>query len=520
MSDYVLCIDDEPAVLNQLSALLARRLGSACRIECAESADEALALIDELHAAGDHVQLVICDQVMPGMKGDRFLEAVHRRWPEIMKILLTGEAGLESAIYAINNAGLNRYIEKPWQAEDLLLEVEKLLTQYRLRREMALYNERLERKSRELHSLHRVGIDLAASEDLELVASLVAEAAHRLAGGDVAVLAQLGTETRWSGAAQSPLFPGVRQALESLLVQYRAEPRDDVSEVPGLGRAVSIRHGGTFYGWIFVPEALGLAADTSDLLKILAMQAGASLHRIELIAARVESERLSAIGRMLSSIVHDFRNPMTLIKGYGSMVGDSTLSDERRAQYASLIVEEADRMSAMIEELLDYTRGRRTPLHPARIPVPELVNHLRRWIAGELEQRGLTLETRLDYAGPLVIDIDRMKRALLNIANNAMESMDRGGVLTVESRCNDTHIELALADTGRGIPADMQAKVFEPFFTHGKRGGLGLGMTIMRRIVEEHGGEVHLQSAPGAGTRLTLRFPTTPPPPPASSAPA
>ena len=508
MSDYVLCVDDETSVLNQLSALLARRLGDTCRIECAQSADEALALIAELHAAGDHVLLVICDQVMPGMKGDRFLEAVHQRWPEIMKILLTGEAGLESAIYAINNAGLNRYIEKPWQAEDLLLEVEKLLTQYRLRREMAQYHERLERKSRELHGLHQIGIDLAFSEDVEHVVLLVSEAAARLVDSrEVAVLAQLGADTRWSSLASAPVFPGVRQALEARLTQCRTEAHEDMSEVPGLGRAVAIRHGGTSYGWIFVPDTLRLPPDTADLLKILATQAGASLHRLELLTARVESERLSAIGRMISSIVHDFRNPMTLIKGYGSMVGDPSLANDRRAQYASLIVEEADRMSAMIEELLDYSRGRRTPLHPARIPVPELVNHLRRWIAGELEQRGLTLETRLDYDGPLVIDIDRMKRALLNIANNAMESMDRGGVLTVECRATDGGVELALADTGRGIPLDMQAKVFEPFFTHGKRTGLGLGMTIMRRIVEEHGGEVLLSSTPGQGTRLTLRFP-------------
>jgi len=510
MTSYILCVDDETAVLSQLSALLSRRLAETCRIECAQSADEALALIAELHAAGDRVELVICDQVMPGMKGDRFLEAVHQRWPEIMKILLTGEAGLESAIYAINHAGLNRYIEKPWQSEDLILEVEKLRTQYRLRADMALYNERLERKSRDLHGLHRIGIDLAFAEDVGRVVALVGEAAAELLGSDeVIVLAQLGADTRWAGAPHSPVFPGVKQALEARLAECRTTPAEDVSDVPGLGRAVAIRHGETFYGWIFVPEALSVAPDTVDLFKILAMQAGASFHRIELLAARVESERLSAIGKMISSIVHDFRNPMTLIKGYGSMVGDPSLTDERRGQYANLIVEEADRMSAMIEELLDYSRGRRTPLKPARIAVPDLVNHLRRWIAGELQERGITLETRLDYDGPLVIDIDRMKRALLNIANNAMESMDKGGTLTVESRTVDGRVELALADTGRGIPPEVVAKVFEPFFSHGKRTGLGLGMTITRRIVEEHGGEVHLQSVVGKGTRLTLYFPAT-----------
>ena len=90
--DFIVCVDDEQAVLNQLSAHLTRRFGATHLVECAESAEEALALIPELQASGE-VQLVICDQVMPGMKGDRCLEIVSRQWPEIMKVLLTGQAG-------------------------------------------------------------------------------------------------------------------------------------------------------------------------------------------------------------------------------------------------------------------------------------------------------------------------------------------------------------------------------------------------------------------------------------------
>jgi two-component system chemotaxis response regulator CheY len=474
MTDYILCVDDEQAVLNQLSALLGRRLGEEYRIECAESADEALSLIAELHDGGDQVQLVICDQVMPGTKGDRLLETIHTRWPEIMKILLTGEAGLDSAIYAINHAGLHRYIEKPWHPEDLLLAVQNLLTQYRLRRDMTAYHARLERRSEELHGLHEVALQLASAEDPDQVLSLVRQEARRLVAG-CEVVAERGARLVLSGC-----------------------------------RSIAVSHGDTMYGWLLAPEASDPASD--DLLAILAHQAAARLHSFELLAARVEHERLSAIGRMLSSIIHDFRNPMTLIKGYGSMVGDPGLVTERRAQYAALIVEEADRMSAMIEELLDYSRGRRTPLHRAHIPVPDLVEHLRRWIAGELDERGITLATQLEYAGPVLVDIDRMKRALLNIASNAMESMDKGGTLTFASRSKDGAVELTLTDTGRGIPPELQEKVFEPFFSHGKRSGLGLGMTITRKIVEEHGGEVRLHSVPGQGTRLTLRFPDNPAP--------
>src|SRR6185369_1638436 len=98
------------------------------------------------------------------------------------KILLTGEAGLDSAIYAINYSGLHRYIEKPWQAEDLLLAAQNLLTQSHLRREARLYNARIERKNRQLHSLHQVGIELAATEEAPAILAIACEAACRLLG--------------------------------------------------------------------------------------------------------------------------------------------------------------------------------------------------------------------------------------------------------------------------------------------------------------------------------------------------
>jgi signal transduction histidine kinase len=514
MMDYIICIDDEQAVLNQLSDQLSRSLGANYRIECAQSGEEALELIDELHQAGDSVHLVICDQMMPGMKGDRFLEAVNKRWPEVMKILLTGEAGLESAIYAINYSGLHRYIEKPWQAEDLLLAAQNLLTQFHLRREARQYNARIERKNRQLASLHQVGIELAATEEIAAILAIVCEASCRLLGqAQAAAVALVGRAAapHWHGLPCDGVDAGLQAAADKALIDRRVESGAATPAVPFRGRTVPLRHGDSFYGWLLLGDGGERSPETADVLAILAGLAAASLHNIEMSTGRLETERLSTIGRMLSSIVHDFRNPMTLVKGYGSMLADPSLSGDRRAQYSNLIVQEADRITAMIEELLDYTRGRRTALHPARITVPVLVEQLRIWLGDELRQRGLRFETKLDYDGPLVIDIDRIKRALLNVATNAMDAMESEGTLTVESVLKDDSVELALCDTGRGIPEELQARVFEPFFTHGKRHGLGLGMTITRKIVEEHGGEVKLSSAPGRGTRLTFRFPSNPP---------
>src|SRR5262249_23011986 len=93
----------------------------------------------EITGSGGLVELIISDQVMPGMKGDRFLEEIHRRLPDAIKVLLTGQAGLDSAIHAINFGGLNRYIEKPWNMSNLKSDIEDLINKFR----QNLENQRL-----------------------------------------------------------------------------------------------------------------------------------------------------------------------------------------------------------------------------------------------------------------------------------------------------------------------------------------------------------------------------------------
>jgi signal transduction histidine kinase len=507
----ILCVDDEQAVLNQLSAHLTRRFGASHVIECAESAEEALGLIDELEEAGDEVQLVICDQVMPGMKGDKFLESVNRTRPHVMKILLTGQAGLDAAVSALNQAALNRYIEKPWEPEDLELTVGSLITQYRLRKDLGLQNERLERRSRALGSLHQVGLTLGATEDPARVLDSVVEAARSLARAKaVAAVAQTSPRRppRWAGLIAGPLAPDAWKVIEASLARWRSKGLAGGPEgVPEGVRVVPMQRAEALYGWLLLVEAPEPDQDTQDLLSILASQAAAGLATIELLEERVESERLSTIGRMIGTIVHDFRNPMTALKGYAGMLEEFELPRERQREFARLIIEEADRMGLMIEEILEFTRGSPTPLRLTPTTVADLAGKLRRLMEVEFNGRGVAFSTDLAYPGEITVDVDRMTRAIVNIASNALDAMDSGGIFTFASRLADGRLELVFSDTGRGIPAELQERIFEPFFTHGKPRGIGLGMSITRKIVEEHGGEIRVASRPGAGTTFTVRLP-------------
>jgi len=150
--EHIICVDDEEGILTALRQQLGARFGDECQIEVAQSAKDALELVEELSREGEPLAVMIADQIMPGMKGVELLEEVHKRSPGTTKILLTGQAGLDAVVAAINKAGLNRYIPKPWDEPDLRLTVENLLKTFRLHRQNELLFEDLKRKNVELET--------------------------------------------------------------------------------------------------------------------------------------------------------------------------------------------------------------------------------------------------------------------------------------------------------------------------------------------------------------------------------
>ena len=139
---YILCIDDEAAILEALATQLADYFEPRYQIECAEGGLEALEVFDAIYAEHGRVALVVCDQLMPGMLGQYVLEQIHQRDARVMKVLLTGQAGLDAVTYAINHAGLHKYIEKPWDRCNLILSVENLLKQSQMAWELDLARKR------------------------------------------------------------------------------------------------------------------------------------------------------------------------------------------------------------------------------------------------------------------------------------------------------------------------------------------------------------------------------------------
>ncbi len=224
------------------------------------------------------------------------------------------------------------------------------------------------------------------------------------------------------------------------------------------------------------------------------------------------AERLAAVGQMVAMIVHDIRGPLTVVRSATEEIvseAGSLPADEIRA-LASGALDESERIMRMCSELLDATRA--TQDRSERVPceIDEWVEDVLATLAETAARQGIVIETRLDAGTRLGVDVERLRRALLNVIYNAFEAMPEGGVVRVETQREGGSVSLRIADSGPGIPESIREQLFEPFVTAGKVGGTGLGLAVVRKIVEDHGGSVSVEKAEGGGSLFELRLPIGP----------
>ncbi len=254
---------------------------------------------------------------------------------------------------------------------------------------------------------------------------------------------------------------------------------------------------------------VGLGQDGVKILSVVAGQLAASVAARRRREEEEKNQRLVSIGQMLSGVLHDFKNPMAIISGYVQLMARAD-DPEQRSTFATSILKQFDQLNQMTRELLAFARGDSNIL-VRKVFVHKLMDDLKELLVPELDAHGVALEFDLEYRNEVYIDTAKMKRAILNLARNAAESMSAkgGGVFTVRVRLDEEldQVVFELKDEGGGIPEGIRDNLFESFVTHGKENGTGLGLAIVKKMVEDHGGEVLVETETGVGTTFVIRIP-------------
>jgi PAS domain S-box-containing protein len=237
----------------------------------------------------------------------------------------------------------------------------------------------------------------------------------------------------------------------------------------------------------------------------------------ELAAARAElvrRERLAAIGELSALIAHEVRNPLGSISNVVASLRRMFKTEGDAALLLDILVEEGDRLNRMVTALLDYTRPREPMLHPE-----ELLEVLQDAVEVAQAQQGgggrLTFSLDVEPELPRVpMDRRLIRQAFVNVLVNAIQSMPQGGPVRVQARRqlqgSREWLRIDVTDQGCGIPTELLHRVLQPFFTT-KAQGIGMGLALAKLIIEDHHGELALESTPGRGTTVTIRLPLTQP---------
>jgi PAS domain S-box-containing protein len=486
----VLIVDDNVELVGTLHAVLMTAelsdgtpASQAIEVVTASRGDEGLAIA---HARGFDVAIV--DVKLPDASGVDLIPRLREASPFGEVVLITGFASMDTAIGALRS-GAFAFVPKSFRPEELISTVEQALTKVRLARD----RDELERRYRALVELTDVVvIGLDADDRVALFnrkASLFAGIEPSSALGRPFIESWIPDEDRIR----------MREAIALARVERTPEVETGFVELPGAGgpahvssrelRETAARR---------VRWHMSMARDAGDDAALVYGIGIDVSERRALEKRAADAEALSAMGTLAMNLAHEIRNPLNAavlqLHLLGRHVDKLAVDDETRR----------GRLNRLLTEFLELARP--------RAAVREMV-HFGKLVEGvlDLEQgpaadRTVTVERDVASDCVLLGDPEKLKQVVLNLVVNALEAMKDGGTLRVRVAVEGGAALLVVADSGTGIRPAALAQVFDPFFTT-KEAGTGLGLSIVRKIVDQHGGEVRIESEPDAGTRVIVTLP-------------
>ena len=246
--------------------------------------------------------------------------------------------------------------------------------------------------------------------------------------------------------------------------------------------------------------------DDQTFLELIANQISTMLTRVRQIEKNKEVQRMSMLGQLASTIVHDFKNPMTVIKGMAEVVSEDTTSVEKRHKYCSTMIAQVDRCINMMSEILMFAKGDAT-YEFKKLNVKDFLNDVASLLEHETKLNNIQFEKNFVSESFVSGDPEKLQRVIFNITNNAIAALKKSGNLSISSKNIGDQIEIRISDNGPGIPAEIQDKIFDLFFSHGKSGGTGLGLYIAKDVMQKHKGSIGLDKSVPQGATFVLKIP-------------
>ena len=222
----------------------------------------------------------------------------------------------------------------------------------------------------------------------------------------------------------------------------------------------------------------------------------------------LQAERLAVVGNFARSILHDLKNPLTIIALAVETLKQPRTTPEKRVQSLDHIHQQVQNINDLIGDILEFTQG----VSAGAALVPGDYRQFIRELLPELNAVAAVKSMRVEpenepVASRLRLDPRRLRRVFFNLLHNAMDVMPAGGKILLRFQCAENEVVTELEDDGPGVPAEMADRLFQPFATHGKLHGTGLGLSICKKIVEDHGGRIWARGKPGRGAIFCFALP-------------
>ncbi|MEO0293246.1 MAG: ATP-binding protein [candidate division WOR-3 bacterium] len=255
-----------------------------------------------------------------------------------------------------------------------------------------------------------------------------------------------------------------------------------------------------------------LRANKDSFYKLLTINPKISIYLLKMLSSRLRSidedivekalqeERLAVLGKLGSTIIHDIKSPLAAIKAYAELLKEK--EDDRVRRYAESINKAANFALEMIEDILEFGRDK-SSLDVRKVNIYDFLKEVVELFGEDYD--GKEIEFKIEVPSYLSFEFDpfKLKRVFINLLKNAKEAIKNKGTVEIGAKEIGDGVELYVKDTGVGMPPNIKDRIFEPFFTYGKR-GIGLGMSVVKKIVDEHNGKIEVESIEGKGTTFKI----------------